>query len=126
VYNNSGESYTEFVVAASADIALRQVLNYPNPFTTRTEFQFEHNRPGVPLQVRVQIFTASGKLLKTIEQDVLTDALRITGIYWDGTDDFGDRIGRGTYIYRVSVLAPDPSGSGTQTAGAYQKLVILK
>jgi hypothetical protein len=66
VSNNSGTGYTEFIVAAKAEAALDHVLNYPNPFTTNTEFQFEHNLPNQPMQVQIQIFTVSGKLVKTI------------------------------------------------------------
>ncbi|MBC8173130.1 MAG: type IX secretion system sortase PorU, partial [Chitinophagales bacterium] len=77
VYNNSGEGYTEFVVAESADLALSHVLNYPNPFTTHTSFWFEHNRPGDMLDVKVEIFTVSGKMIKTLQQQVITDGYRV-------------------------------------------------
>jgi hypothetical protein len=66
IFNNSSESYTEFVVAESSELALNHVLNYPNPFTTNTSFFFEHNRPCDALDVQVQVFTVSGKLIKTI------------------------------------------------------------
>jgi len=123
VHNNSGEGYTEFVVAESSELALRQVLNYPNPFTTRTEFMFEHNRPGDMMQVMVEIFTVSGKRIKTLVQDVITDGYRIDGILWDGLDDFGDTIGRGVYVYKVSVRSlSDPS----TRASAFEKLVLLR
>jgi hypothetical protein len=46
VFNNSSEGYTEFVVSTSAQMALAHVFNYPNPFTTNTEFMFEHNMAG--------------------------------------------------------------------------------
>ena len=74
VNNNSGKGYTEFVVASSAELALDHVLNYPNPFTDHTAFWFEHNHPNEPLTVTVQIFTVSGKLLKTIRQEVASPA----------------------------------------------------
>ena len=38
VQNNSSSSYTDFVVANQADLALTHILNYPNPFTTKTKF----------------------------------------------------------------------------------------
>ncbi len=123
VHNNSGEGYTEFLVAESAELALRQVLNYPNPFTTRTEFMMEHNRPGDALQVVIEIFTVSGKRIKTLVQDVVTDGFRIDGIIWDGRDDFGDTIGRGVYVYKVAVRSQsDPSVRAT----AFEKLVLLR
>jgi hypothetical protein len=123
VHNNSGEGYTEFIVAESSELALKQLLNYPNPFTTRTEFMFEHNRPGDLMQVMVEIFTVTGKRIKTIVQDVVTDGYRIDGIIWDGLDDFGDTIGRGVYVYKVSVRSvSDPSSR----ASAFEKLVLLR
>ena len=121
VYNNSSEGYTEFIVSKSADLALGHVLNYPNPFTTSTTFQFEHNKPGQPLFVQVKIFTVSGKLVKTIQQEVLSDSYRVDNIKWDGLDDFGDRIGRGVYVYKVQVRTEDGA-----TAHQFEKLVILK
>jgi hypothetical protein len=121
VYNNSSEGYTEFIVSKSAELALGHVLNYPNPFTTSTSFQFEHNKPGQPLFVQVKIFTVSGKLVKTIQQDILSDSYRVDNIKWDGLDDFGDRIGRGVYVYKVQVRAEDGA-----SAHQFEKLVILK
>lgn len=123
VYNNSSEAYTEFVVAASATLALNHVLNYPNPFSTHTRFMFEYNCPCNSLEVMVQIFTISGKLVKTIDQRVLTDGYRSDSIEWDGLDDYGDRIGRGVYIYKLKVRVP---GENDRYAEKFEKLVILK
>lgn len=123
VYNNSRESHTEFVVAASAGLALKHVLNYPNPFTSFTDFHFEHNRANDVLDVQVQIFTVSGRLVKTINTQVQTDSsFRESSIRWDGNDDFGDNIGKGVYVYRLKVRA----GSDQSTAEEIEKLVILK
>src|SRR6185436_9743298 len=70
VLNNSSEYILEFNVAKDEDLVLSHVLNYPNPFTTKTQFWFEHNRPGQDLQVKVEIFTVSGKLIKTVKQTI--------------------------------------------------------
>lgn len=120
VYNNSSETYTEFVVAKSAELTLSHVLNYPNPFTTKTQFYFEHNRSCSLLEVQVQVFTISGKLVKSITRFVTTEGYRAEPIEWDGRDDFGDKIGRGVYVYRVKVKTSDGSA-----AEKYEKLVIL-
>lgn len=139
VYNNSSEGSVDFVVSSSAQMALAHVLNYPNPFTTRTEFMFEHNMPGAMLDVLIQIYTVSGKLIKSIQQSVLPESLsasgltcdcnlsnggggfRVNGIYWDGRDDYGDAIGKGVYVYKLSLKADNGLKADT-----YQKLVILK
>ncbi len=120
VFNNSSEAYTEFVVAESADLALSHVLNYPNPFTTSTKFYFEHNRPRVPLQVQVQVYTVSGKLIKNINLIMESEGFRSDAIAWDGKDDYGDSIGRGVYLYRVRVR------DGEKSVEQFEKLVILK
>ena len=121
VYNNPGEGYTEFVVAESADLALKHVLNYPNPFTTNTSFWFEHNKPGQMLNIQVQIFTVSGKLVKNIQQDMITEGFRVDNISWNGLDEYGDKIGKGVYVYKVKVRAEDGS-----EASKFEKLVVLQ
>ncbi len=120
VLNNSGVGYTEFLVEEKANLALSHVLNYPNPFTTNTIFMFEHNKPGVSLDVRIEIFTVSGKVIKTITKNINTEGYRVNDITWDGLDDYGDKIGKGVYIYRVSLKE-----DGGKKVSQYQKLVIL-
>ena len=122
VHNNSGDGYTEFIVAETADLALSHVLNYPNPFTDNTSFWFEHNRPGDLLDVKVEVFTVSGKRVITLQQQVVTDGYRVDSITWDGRDAYGDPIGKGVYVYKVSVKA----ASDNSSAQEFQKLVILK
>lgn len=120
VYNNSSEAYTEFVVAESAELALSHVLNYPNPFSTHTDFMFEHNQACNSLDVQVQIFTVSGKLVKTINETILSQGFRNEPIAWDGLDDYGQKIGRGVYMYNLKVTTPDG-----QKAEQIERLVIL-
>ena len=120
-FNNSSESTTEFVVAPSAELALAHVLNYPNPFTTSTQFFFEHNRPCTTLDVQLQVFTVSGRLVKSIAQQVTCDGFRGEPMAWDGRDDFGDKLGRGVYVYRLQVASPEG-----EKAEKFEKLVILR
>lgn len=121
VHNNSSVATLEFIVTEDSEIALKQVLNYPNPFTTHTSFMFEHNQSCETLDVRIQIFTISGKLVKTITQTARQNGFRTEPIAWDGRDDFGDRIGKGVYVYKVEIRNKDG-----QSAEQYEKLVILK
>ena len=121
VYNNSREVTTEFNVVKAKDVVLDRVYNYPNPFTTHTEFWFEHNQASKQLFVQVQVFTVSGKLVKTIEKNLFNEGFRSTSITWDGLDDYGDRLARGVYIYHLKVRAENLS-----MADKYEKLVILR
>lgn len=121
VHNNSSTASLDFTVAENSVLALEHVLNYPNPFTTHTEFMFEHNQACTVLDVRLQIFTVSGKLVKTFEQELKQEGFRSEPIVWDGTDDFGDRIGRGVYVYKLEIRNEDG-----QKAEQFEKLVILR
>ena len=121
VHNNSSDNTIDFIVVDNAELSINHVLNYPNPFTTRTQFFFEHNQSCEFLEVQVQIFTISGKLVKTINTPVKTQGFRVEAIEWDGRDDYGDKIGRGAYIYKVKVT--DDEGNKVEK---YEKLVLLK
>ena len=121
VYNNSSEAYLDFTVVEAQKLSIDRLLNYPNPFTTHTEFWFEHNQQGQDLDILIQIFTVSGKLIKTIEDSFTADGYRAGPYAWDGTDDFGNRIGRGVYVYRVKIR----NASG-EVAEKFEKLLILK
>ena len=86
-----------------------------------TQFWFEHNRPNEPLNVMVQVYTLSGKLIKTLHQEIQTAGYRSDDITWDGLDDFGSKIGRGAYVYILTVKTND-----NKTARQVQRLVVLK
>ncbi len=128
VANNPGEGYTEFIVAEDGKAALAHVLNYPNPFTTNTYFQFEHNLTGQVLDVQVSIFSVSGRLVKTIQQTVTNnDGFRVSNdVQWDGNDEYGDPLARGVYLYRVKVRGTDAVGTSNTAQSDFEKLVILK
>jgi flagellar hook assembly protein FlgD len=72
--------------------------------------------------VQVQIFTVSGKLIKTINQNVQTTGTLSRNITWNGLDDFGNKIGKGVYVYRLRVKATETN----LVSEKYEKLVILQ
>jgi len=120
VHNNSNKSLIDFIVAENEELAIERVLNYPNPFTTSTEFFFEHNQSSEFLNVLIQIYTVTGKLVKTINTVSNTVGFRIEPIPWNGRDDFGDKLATGTYVYKVSVK--NQAGDKDMK---FEKLVIL-
>ena len=121
-YNNSSETTLNFVVVSDTILNLENVLNYPNPFVNYTEFWFNHNKPNEPLEVQVQIFTVSGKLVKTINQNIQTTGNLSREIVWNGLDDFGNKIGKGVYVYKLKVK----STTSNLVSEKYEKLVILQ
>lgn len=121
-YNNSSELTITFYVVSDAELLLENVLNYPNPFINYTEFWFTHNKPNEPLEVQIQIFTISGKLVKTINQTIQTTGGLARSINWNGLDDFGDKIGKGVYLYKLKVKSLNTNKKGEKI----EKLVILQ
>jgi len=120
VFNNSKEAYTEFVVAEAQDLAISNIYNYPNPFTTHTEFYFDHNQVNSNLDVLIQVFTITGKLVKSIKTSINNNSFHSSPISWDGKDDFDDKLAKGVYIYKLTVKSSD----GKQKT-KFEKLVML-
>jgi len=121
VLNNSSVASIDFRVASSGEFILKKLLNYPNPFSDRTSFVFEHNQTDGDLEVFIRIFDLSGQLVKTIRETFFADGYRIGPIEWDGRDENGNKLGSGIYVYRVSVRS-----SMEKHAEAVQKLIIVK
>ena len=123
VFNNSSSGEIQFLVNDQNDnLVISNVLNYPNPFVNYTEFWFNHNSSDV-LDVLIQIFTVSGKLVKTISQQTnLSGSSSLSrDLIWDGRDEYGDRLAKGVYVYKLKVRSLQ-TNKKTQKI---QKLVIL-
>lgn len=83
---------------------ISNLLNYPNPFTTSTAFVFTLTGSEVPQNMRIQMLTITGKVVKEITKAELGDihiGRNITEYKWDGTDMYGQKLANGVYLYRV-------------------------
>lgn len=120
-YNNPIITEIQFVVVGDETLTLAHVLNYPNPFVNYTEFWFMHNRPYEALDVQVQVMTITGKVVWTKNQIISTEGFLSKEITWDGRDDFGSKIGKGVYVYKLTVK----SNLTNKKTEKFEKLVIL-
>lgn len=83
---------------------ISNMLNYPNPFTTSTAFVFTLTGSEVPQNIRIQVLTITGKIVREITKDELGPlhiGRNITEFKWDGTDQYGQKLANGIYLYRV-------------------------
>lgn len=83
---------------------ISNMLNYPNPFTSSTAFVFTVTGTEVPQNIKVEIMTITGKIVREItkqELGPLNIGRNITEYKWDGTDQFGQKLANGIYLYRV-------------------------
>lgn len=120
VYNNSGEGTVTFEVKNKDKGFISDLYNYPNPVTDITHIVFQHNQEGEQMDVNLQIFNASGALVRSISQHMEATGNR-TEMIWDGLDQRGSRMAKGVYFYRLQAR----TGKGV-SATAYQKLVLLR
>jgi flagellar hook assembly protein FlgD len=125
-----------FVVVNASTIT--NIFPYPNPITSKARFVFTLTGAEVPQNMKIQILTLTGRVVREImmaELGNLHIGNNITEYAWDGTDQFNDRLANGTYLYRVILDDPTSKFSRrTSTAEAdrrafkkdWGKLVLLR
>lgn len=102
--NSAGKVAYRVVFQVINKPMISNMLNYPNPFTTSTAFVFTLTGAEVPQNLRIQILTITGKIVRDITKDELGPlhiGRNITEFKWDGTDQYGQKVANGVYLYRV-------------------------
>jgi hypothetical protein len=102
--NKAGEFEYKVAFQVINKPMISNMLNYPNPFTTSTAFVFTITGSEVPQNIRIQILTITGKVVREITKEELGPlriGRNITEFKWDGTDQYGQKLGNGVYLYRV-------------------------
>jgi len=102
--NQSGDIDYKVSFEVVTKSSISNIVNYPNPFTTSTQFAYTLTGNEVPEFFKIQIFTVSGKIVKEITQDEigpLRIGTHLTDYKWNGTDEYGGRLANGTYLYRL-------------------------
>lgn len=125
ISNKMGSANIEFNVLNKDAVSIDRVYNYPNPFSKHTQFQFETNWTGIPLEINIYIQTITGKLVKTITKRITPDGYRITNLDWDGKDDFGSDLANGVYVYQIKING-ELDGEIIKKQSKIEKLLILK
>jgi hypothetical protein len=155
-YNPEGDTYTlivsgkdqlgntagatpyrvSFKVITKAMIS--NMLNYPNPFTTSTAFVFTITGSDVPQNIKIQILTITGKIVREITKEELGPlhvGRNITEFKWNGTDMYGSRLANGVYLYHVVTNLNGQSLSKYKASGdntdkyfnnGYGKMYLMK
>lgn len=119
VFNNFSSEESFFTVVSTNDLVIRDVYNYPNPFTTNTTFTFQHNLTS-PVNVKIKIYTIAGRLVKEVEEKNINQ--KFVKINWDGRDSDGDELGNGTYFYKLIVNTTD----GEYSESVIGKMAVIK
>ncbi|MEN9613112.1 MAG: putative signal peptide protein, partial [Bacteroidota bacterium] len=134
--NAAGTSDYQIGFKVITKSSLSNVLNYPNPFSTSTQFVYTLTGSEIPASFKIQIMSVSGKIVREITQQELGD-LKIgthrTDFRWDGTDEFGDKLANGVYLYRIVAKKRNgaayemyDTGTNDLFKGGLGKLVIVR
>lgn len=133
--NSSGTYDYKISFEVILENSLSNILAYPNPFSSATRFVYTLTGEP-PAQFKIQIMTIAGRIVREIQQNELGE-LKIgthkTDFIWDGTDEFGDKLANGVYLYRV--MARDAmneeyklfeTGTDNYFKQGYGKVVIVR
>jgi len=102
--NLSGDYSYDIEFEIDHNSSITNLMNYPNPFSTQTQFVFTLTGDVIPDEFTIQVLTISGKVIREITVDELGPihiGRNITEYKWDGKDEFGDRLANGIYLYKV-------------------------
>jgi hypothetical protein len=107
--NASGKTNYRIRFKVIKESTITQILNYPNPFSSHTRFVYTLTGTELPEVFYIDIYTITGKFVKRIDFKANGDiglGNYISKTTWDGTDEFGDRLANGVYLYRVHLKLP--------------------
>jgi hypothetical protein len=76
--------------------------NFPNPFGPRTVIEYRLDTSG---RVRLAIYDVKGRKVRTLVNGAESAGARTAA--WDGRDDGGAPVARGTYFYRLESAGRD-------------------
>ena len=106
--NAAGEEPYEITFEVISESTVTHFYPYPNPFSTSCRFVFTLTGSEIPDQVKIQIMTISGRVVREITQDEIGPIRignNITEYAWDGRDEYGDQLANGVYFYKVFLNA---------------------
>lgn len=133
--NNSNATPQEYRFRVVNETSITDVLPYPNPFSTNTSFVFQLTGRELPDVFKIDIFNVGGRKIKTIDalgEGAISIGSNVSSVLWDGTDDFGDHLANGVYLYKCTILKDgvDLNQQETSASSLFQngfgKLYIMR
>ena len=119
VLNNPSTVTLEFTVVKGLVPSIYSVDVSVNPASTNTTFIVNHDFSGCTMDVSIDVFDMSGRLLWTHSERGVSSPGAYT-IDWDLCQDGGSRLPTGVYLYRVRVAS-----DGSAEASKARKLVVI-
>ncbi len=133
--NLSGDFSYDIEFEVDHHSSITNLMNYPNPFSTQTQFVFTLTGAVLPDEFTIQIMTITGKVVKEITVDELGAihiGRNVTDYRWDGKDEYGDFLANGVYLYRVITkvngenIEHRESGADNYISKGFGKMYIIR
>lgn len=133
--NASGDQYFRISFEVINEATVTNILNYPNPFSTSTQFVFTLTGSEQPDYFKIQIMTITGKVVKEITMDeigTLNIGRNVTKYAWNGKDTYGDQLANGVYLYRVvakldgDYIEQRDSGADKWIESGFGKMMLIR
>ncbi|MDZ4748608.1 MAG: C25 family cysteine peptidase [Saprospiraceae bacterium] len=135
--NDTGDNayMVSFEVMNASSVS--SIYNYPNPFSSSTRFIYTMTGPGSPPFYKIDILSITGVLVREITQEdlgALAPGDHMTEYAWDGTDQNGNELAAGIYLYRLVVKDENmndypsysPYGKSEYKNKGWGKLVLVR
>jgi hypothetical protein len=98
----------------------KDLINYPNPVTTNTTFEFNLKASSY---IRLKVFDMVGNEVKLLMDEFRTSGLQ--KIEWNTKGDNGLELPAGSYMYEVQIRSTDITGAGAFNSYALRNIMII-
>lgn len=119
ILNNSSTAVLDFNVVKSSAPDIESISCTKNPASTETAFIVTHNYINANVDVTVEVFDTSGRILWSRKQSATSVGNSLT-MDWDLRLDNGAKLQTGVYLYRVRLCC----GNAERESKA-KKLIII-
>ena len=119
ILNNSSTVELSFNVVKGLTPTLFSVGVSTNPASSTTTFIINHDRTGSDMDIEIDVFDTSGRILWRHEETGVSTSSAYT-IEWDLTTETGYPLQTGVYLYRVYI-----SSDGSDKASKTKKLIVI-
>jgi len=120
IYNNPSEASIDFEVISDNNIAIKSVLNYPNPMKDYTTFVVEHNWAEKNVELELCIYNLSGNMITKMKYKGTLNGFNSHIFRWNRTTLDGKKAAEGIYIYNITL-----KGEDAEYAKSFGKLIIV-
>jgi hypothetical protein len=102
-YNNLSSNSVVFIIGEDNRLNIKNVMNFPNPFSDFTTFKFDLPQDDPSVYVILDVYDLRGNKVFEYQKTYEFPSSVIDDIYWNGNDLNNYPLPQGMYIYKLHV-----------------------